>query len=146
MKTPSSSTASESSSTAASFIRSGLPCPATAFISLYLTTPFRLPVPGLWLDVFQKIKALGYSGTSFYVDWALVEGKPGDFSAEGVFALEPFFEAASEAGIYLLAVRLTLIQCLIMQELIVAASWTVHQRRIIRRWLPGLAAKDSWVA
>jgi len=65
--------------------------------------PFRLPVPGLWLDVFQKIKALGYSGVSFYVDWALVEGKQGDFSAEGVFAFEPFFQAASEVGIYLLA-------------------------------------------
>lgn len=29
--------------------------------------PFRLPVPGLWLDVFQKIRALGYTGVSFYV-------------------------------------------------------------------------------
>lgn len=65
--------------------------------------PFRLPVPGLWLDVFQKIRALGYTGVSFYVDWALLEGKPGTFLAEGVFALEPFFEAAQTAGIYLLA-------------------------------------------
>ena len=65
--------------------------------------PFRLPVPSLWLDIFQKIKALGYSGVSFYTDWALLEGLPGVFSAEGIFALEPFFEAASEAGIYLLA-------------------------------------------
>lgn len=32
-----------------------------------------------------------------------MEGKPGDFSAEGVFAFEPFFQAATEAGIYLLA-------------------------------------------
>lgn len=24
--------------------------------------PFRLPVPSLWLDVFQKIKSLGYNG------------------------------------------------------------------------------------
>jgi len=58
----------------------------------------------LWLDVFQKIKALGYNGVSFYVDWALVEGKQGDFSAEGIFAWEPFFEAATKAGIYLIAV------------------------------------------
>ena len=65
--------------------------------------PFRLPVPSLWLDVFQKIKALGYSGVSFYVDWALVEGTPGVFNARGVFDLVPFFDAASEAGIYLLA-------------------------------------------
>lgn len=65
--------------------------------------PCRLPVPSLWLDVFQKIKALGFNCVSFYVDWALVEGKPGEYRAEGIFALEPFFEAAAQAGIYLLA-------------------------------------------
>lgn len=31
--------------------------------------PFRLPVPSLWLDIFQKIKAAGFSGVSFYADW-----------------------------------------------------------------------------
>ncbi|PVH82092.1 glycoside hydrolase family 35 protein [Cadophora sp. DSE1049] len=65
--------------------------------------PFRLPVPSLWLDVFQKVKALGFNVVSFYVDWALLEGKPGVYTAEGVFAFEPFFDAAKEAGIYLLA-------------------------------------------
>lgn len=63
----------------------------------------RLPVPTLWLDVFQKIKALGFNCVSFYVDWALLEGKPGEYRADGIFDLEPFFDAASEAGIYLLA-------------------------------------------
>ncbi|KAM0815963.1 putative Glycoside hydrolase superfamily [Seiridium cardinale] len=65
--------------------------------------PWRLPVPDLWLDIFQKVKALGYTGVSFYVHWALLEGKPGEFTADGVFAFEPFFAAAAEAGIYLLA-------------------------------------------
>ncbi|KAF7585722.1 hypothetical protein BBP40_010239 [Aspergillus hancockii] len=65
--------------------------------------PFRLPVPSLWLDLFQKIKALGFNCVSFYIDWALLEGKPGDYRAEGIFALEPFFDAAQEAGIYLIA-------------------------------------------
>ncbi|KAK0613084.1 beta-galactosidase precursor [Bombardia bombarda] len=65
--------------------------------------PFRLPVPSLWLDVFQKIKALGLNTVSFYVDWALLEGKPGEFTAEGVFNYETFFDAAKEAGIYLIA-------------------------------------------
>jgi beta-galactosidase GanA len=65
----------------------------------------RLPVPALWLDVFQKIRALGYTGVSFYVDWALLEGDPGTFKADGVFDLDPFFEAATQAGIYLLAVN-----------------------------------------
>ena len=66
--------------------------------------PFRLPVPSLWLDVFQKIKALGFNCVSFYTMWALLEGKQGSFRAEGVFDLKPFFEAALEAGVYLIAV------------------------------------------
>jgi len=53
--------------------------------------------------VFQKIKALGFNGVSFYVDWALLEGKPGVYRADGVFSLEPFYEAAQKAGIYLIA-------------------------------------------
>ncbi|KAJ5162681.1 Glycoside hydrolase family 35 [Penicillium coprophilum] len=65
--------------------------------------PFRLPVPSLWIDVLQKVKALGFNCVSFYVDWALLEGNPGHYTAEGAFALEPFFDAAKEAGIYLLA-------------------------------------------
>jgi hypothetical protein len=65
--------------------------------------PFRLPVPSLWVDVFQKVKALGLNTVSFYVDWAQLEGKPGKFSAEGVFDYSAFFDAAKEAGVYLIA-------------------------------------------
>ncbi|RDL39958.1 Beta-galactosidase [Venustampulla echinocandica] len=65
--------------------------------------PYRLPVPDLWLDVFQKVKALGFNAVSFYVHWALLEGEPGTYSADGIFAFEPFFDAAKEAGIYLIA-------------------------------------------
>ncbi|KAK6224870.1 glycosyl hydrolase family 35 [Colletotrichum tabaci] len=65
--------------------------------------PFRLPVPSLWLDLFQKAKAIGLNTVSFYVDWALVEGKAGNFSPEGVFDLQPFFDAATKAGVYLIA-------------------------------------------
>ena len=65
--------------------------------------PYRMPVSGLYLDIFQKIRALGYTGVSFYIDWALLEGKQGTFTADGIFSLQPFFDAAQEAGIYLLA-------------------------------------------
>ncbi|VUC34740.1 unnamed protein product [Clonostachys rosea] len=65
--------------------------------------PFRMPVPSMWLDIMQKVRALGFNSLSFYVDWALLEGKPGEFSAEGVFSLEAFFDAALEAGIWLIA-------------------------------------------
>lgn len=63
----------------------------------------RLPVSTLYIDVFQKVKALGFNCVSFYVDWALLEGKPGEYRADGIFDLDPFFDAAKEAGIYLLA-------------------------------------------
>jgi beta-galactosidase GanA len=65
--------------------------------------PYRLPVPGLWLDVFQKVKALGFNAVSFYVHWALVEGEPGAYLANGVFDFEQFFDAAQKAGIFLVA-------------------------------------------
>lgn len=65
--------------------------------------PYRLPVPSLWLDVFQKIKALGLNTVSFYTHWGLLEGKSGDFEAEGVLAIEPFLQAAQDAGLYLIA-------------------------------------------
>lgn len=65
--------------------------------------PFRLPVPSLWPDVFQKIKALGLNTVSFYLHWGSLEGKSGDFEAEGVLAIEPFLQAAQDAGLYLIA-------------------------------------------
>ncbi|KAJ0329240.1 hypothetical protein COL5a_004476 [Colletotrichum fioriniae] len=65
--------------------------------------PWRIPSPGLWLDVLQKIKALGYNAVSFYVNWALLEGKPGEVRMDNVFDLQPFIEAAVEAGLYLIA-------------------------------------------
>ncbi|UQC78888.1 glycosyl hydrolase family 35 [Colletotrichum lupini] len=65
--------------------------------------PWRIPSPGLWLDVLQKIKALGYNAVSFYVNWALLEGKPGEVRMDNVFDLQPFIDAAVEAGLYLIA-------------------------------------------
>ncbi len=102
----------------------------------------RLPVPSLWLDVFQKIKALGFSGVSFYVDWALLEGKQGNFTAEGIFALEPFFAAASEAGIYLVAVRqpTSHVHCAGLAKAN-TASWSIYKRRGVWWRLPWLASE-----
>ena len=105
MRSPSSSMERELCSSVVRFIRSGV-LQSTIILENYQKINNiidRLPVPSLWLDVLQKIKALGFNCVSFYVDWALVEAKPGDYRAEGIFALEPFFEAAKEAGIYLLA-------------------------------------------
>ncbi|KAI4861433.1 glycoside hydrolase family 35 protein [Hypoxylon rubiginosum] len=65
--------------------------------------PWRLPSPGLWLDIFQKIKAMGFNAVSFYTYWGLVEGTQGTVRFDGIFALDEFFKAAAEAGIYLIA-------------------------------------------
>jgi hypothetical protein len=65
--------------------------------------PFRLPVPSLWHDVLEKIKAAGLNTVSFHVPWALLEGEPGVFRAEGVYDLGAFFGAAREVGVWLVA-------------------------------------------
>jgi hypothetical protein len=65
--------------------------------------PFRLPVPSLWTDVLEKVKALGLNTVSIYVDWAQLEGKPGEFRAEGVFDYDAFLDAAKEVGLYVTA-------------------------------------------
>ncbi|KAL2256641.1 hypothetical protein VTK26DRAFT_1365 [Humicola hyalothermophila] len=65
--------------------------------------PFRLPVPSLWWDVLEKIRALGLNTVSFFVPWALHEGKPGEFTAQGIFDLTEFFDAAKELGLWLIA-------------------------------------------
>ncbi|KAF2186130.1 glycoside hydrolase family 35 protein [Zopfia rhizophila CBS 207.26] len=65
--------------------------------------PFRLPSPSLWLDIFQKIRAAGFNTISYYNMWALNEQTRGEFRAEGVFDMVPFYEAALKAGIYLIA-------------------------------------------
>lgn len=65
--------------------------------------PWRIPSPGLWFDVLQKIKGLGYNAISFYVNWALVEGKEGEVRFNDAFALQPMIDAAAEAGLYLIA-------------------------------------------
>ena len=66
--------------------------------------PYRLPIPDLYPDVFQKVKVLSFNAISFYIHSALVvEGKPGKYTAEGAFTFKPFLEAIQIASIYLIA-------------------------------------------
>lgn len=64
---------------------------------------WRLSSPGVQLDVLQKIKALGFSDDSFYLNWALLEGEPGVVRSKGVIVLDEYFSAANEVNIYLWA-------------------------------------------
>lgn len=65
--------------------------------------PYRLPVPSLWTDVLEKVKAIGLNAVSIYIDWAQLEGKPGEFRAEGVFDYDAFLDACKEVGLYVIA-------------------------------------------
>lgn len=46
---------------------------------------------------------MGFNTVSIYVMWALIEPKKGEVSFEGYRDLQPFFDAAMEAGLYVIA-------------------------------------------
>ena len=46
---------------------------------------------------------MGFNAVSFYIFWGILEGKRGDISFEGFRDLQPFFDAAKQAGLYLIA-------------------------------------------
>lgn len=46
---------------------------------------------------------MGFNTVSIYVMWALIEPKRGEVSFEGFRDLQPFFDAAMEAGLYVIA-------------------------------------------
>ena len=79
---------------------------------------FRLPVPSLWIDILQKIKATGMNGISVYThckkflllgrlksnnffSGGFVNPSPGVIDFDGVRALQPLFDAAKAAGIWI---------------------------------------------
>lgn len=70
------------------------------FISSGEFHPFRLPVPDLWLDVLQKIKAAGFNAISIYTHMGLINPSPGVIDFDGYRALRPLYEAAKQTGIW----------------------------------------------
>ncbi|KAJ7283442.1 glycoside hydrolase family 35 protein [Mycena rebaudengoi] len=65
--------------------------------------PYRMPVQTLHLDVLQKVKSLGFNAVSAYFYWGIHEPKRGEISFEGFRDLQPFFDAAMKAGLYVIA-------------------------------------------
>lgn len=65
--------------------------------------PFRLPVPELWEDVLQKIKAAGLRMVSIYTHWGFHAPTPDtvDFTS-GSHNLTRFLEMAKDVGLYVL--------------------------------------------
>lgn len=63
--------------------------------------PFRLPVPELWEDVLQKVKATGMRMISIYTHWGFhaLSADKVDFST-GAHNLTRFLEMARDVGLY----------------------------------------------
>lgn len=61
---------------------------------------FRLPVPSLWPDILQKVKAAGLNGVSVYTHMGLINPAPGVVDFNGFRALQPLYDAAKAAGIW----------------------------------------------
>ena len=61
---------------------------------------FRLPVPSLWPDILQKFKAAGLNALSLYTHMGLINSAPGVIDFDGFRALQPFFDAAKDVGIW----------------------------------------------
>jgi len=62
-----------------------------------------LRTESLWIDVFEKVKALRFNTVSFYAHWCLVEYAKDDFNFNGWLGLKPFINTAKKTGIYLIA-------------------------------------------
>ncbi|KAH9850132.1 glycoside hydrolase superfamily [Lenzites betulinus] len=60
---------------------------------------FRLPVPDLWLDIFQKFVAAGLNAVSIYIHMGATNPAPGVLDFNDWRALAPIYDAAKLAGI-----------------------------------------------
>lgn len=64
----------------------------------------RLPVPELWPDIFQKLKANGFNAVSVYFFWSYHSPSEGvyDFETPGK-NVQALFDAAKDAGLWVIA-------------------------------------------
>ncbi|EPQ50957.1 glycoside hydrolase family 35 protein [Gloeophyllum trabeum ATCC 11539] len=62
---------------------------------------FRLPVPSLWPDILQKVKAAGLNAISVYTHWGLINPSPEVIDFNDYRALQPLYDAAKEAGVWI---------------------------------------------
>lgn len=64
---------------------------------------WRVPVPELWRDILEKIKAAGFTAFAFYSSWAY--HAPNNHTVDfhtGAHDITPIFELAKELGMYMI--------------------------------------------
>ncbi|KAJ7125804.1 glycoside hydrolase family 35 protein [Mycena crocata] len=62
---------------------------------------FRLPVPSLWPDILEKVKAAGLNAVSVYTHMGLINPSRGVVDFNSYRALQPLYDAAKAAGIWI---------------------------------------------
>ncbi|KAL5342425.1 glycoside hydrolase superfamily [Aspergillus crustosus] len=64
---------------------------------------WRIPVPALWRDILEKIKAIGFTGFAFYSSWGYhaPNNHTVDFST-GARDITPIYDLAEELGMYII--------------------------------------------
>lgn len=74
---------------------------------------WRLPVPSLWRDIVQKAKSAGLNAISVYFHWGLTNPRPGEVDLTGINDFQPFFDAAKEEGLWVIARPGPYIKCVL---------------------------------
>ncbi|WP_157085794.1 beta-galactosidase [Devriesea agamarum] len=65
---------------------------------------WRLPSPGHWRDIFQKMRGAGFNAVSLYFFWGFHQSAPdGPFDFSGIRDLDLLLTMAREEGLYVIA-------------------------------------------
>jgi beta-galactosidase GanA len=64
---------------------------------------WRLPSPGLWKDVLQKMKSAGFNAVTMYFSWGYHSPRKGVYDFSGVRNVDLLLDIAQQVGLYVIA-------------------------------------------
>lgn len=56
-------------------------------------------MPDTWVDIFEKLRALGCNCVETYCAWNMHEKQPGEFNFKGILDIAEFVKKAAEVGL-----------------------------------------------